>query len=632
MSKPSSPTPNQPSQPSALLPSEIFSTPSFTSTVPLQERVKDGFEDFTIDLGALGEKPSSVIVEDRDQGRDEMPSEDDGPEDFTLNMAKWMKGDDKWVKKEDIKAKEDDPKDKNGPCDDESLSEKLERDFREIDNHVGGFEEESLFEPAASSTPQSQRNIEVESEPLQSQDQLLAQAGQQFEETKGHGTEEEIFRRISALQTEVESMRTEEENMRRDNARMSQENELMKIQRDQAQRKLGEWDHQTYINRKNDHLRLEQVREQLQDANNNRAALEAELEDTRDRLQQADDTATTLEAELEDLRHNHSEELDSVRALLEQQKLETEHERSKSLTIAHEAAKLAETRQHNEVAIQKLSAEVEKANSELENGCDQLRESRRISEEVENENESLRQEVSRQSKELSYAQEQLQDKFIELQAAHASIAELQAKGASNEEDAAEEAAEAATERSNREHSAIVASLKVQHAKERSLLTAALKKAGQTHKTREAALKESHESQMLQLQNQIKSLEHQVAEQNESSTHSVEDELRSAIRVLSTKLEKSHQATRVARADAEAARQEALSMKEMNDAVNAELELRFVEATRQRENEWMRRANLLFKDRDRMGRVLLQSWGREEMGAPEEGDKQAYRYKYVKGRF
>ena len=599
--------------------------------MPLQERVKDGFEDFTIDLGALGEKPSSVIVEDRDQGRDEMPSEDDGPEDFTLNMAKWMHGDDKWVKKEDIEGKVDDQKDKDGPSDNESLSEKLERDFREIDNHVGGFEEESLFEPAESSTPQSQRNIE-ESEPQQSQDQLLAQAGQQFEENKGHATEEEIFRRISALQTEVESMRTEEENMRRDNARMSQENELMRIQRDQAQRKLGEWDHQMTINRKNDHLRLEEVREQLQDANDTKAALEAELEDTRDRLQHADDTATTLEAELEDLRHNHNEELDSVKALLEQQKQETEHERSKSLTIAHEAAKLAETRQHNEMAIQKLSAEVEKANSELENGCDQLRESRRISEEVENENEKLSQEVTRQSKDLSHAQEQLQDKLIELQAAHGSIAELRAKNASSEEDAAEEAAEAATERSNREHSAIVASLKAQHAKERGLLSSALKKAGQTHKTREAALQESHQSQMLQLQEQMKSLEQQVAEQNESSTHSVEDELRSAIRVLSTKLEKSYQATRVARADAEAARQEALSTKEMDEAVNAELELRFVEATRQRENEWMRRANLLFKERDRMGRVLLQSWGKEEMGSSEKGDKQAYRYKYVKGRF
>lgn len=600
--------------------------------MPLQEPVKDGFDNFTIDLGALGEKPSSLIEEDREQARDEMPSEDEGPEDFTLNMAKWMRGNDKWVKKEDIGPKTEDREDNDGQSDDESISEKLERDFREIDNHVGGFEEESLFEPAESSTPQSQRHMDVEPQPEQSQDQLLAQTGQQFEATEGHGTEEEIFRRISALQTEVESMREEEENMRRDNARMNQENELMRIQRDQAQRKLGEWDHQMIINRKNDHLKLEEVREQLQNANDATATLEAELEDARDRLQHADDTAATLEAELEDLRHNHSEELDSVRDLLGQQQEETEHERSKSLTIAHEAAKLAETRQHNESAIQKLSAEVEKANSELKSGCDQLRESRRISEEVENENERLSQEISRQSKHLSHAQEQLQDKLIELQAAHASVAELRAKSASNEEDAAEAAVEAATEKSNREHSAILASLKAQHNKERSLLSAALKKAGQTHQTREAALKESHHSEMLKLQRQIKSLEHQVAEQNESSTHSVEDELRSAVRVLSTKLEKSYQATRVARADAEAARQEAVSTQEMNEAVNAELEHRFAEATRRREEEWMRRANLLFKERDRMGRVLLQSWGKEEMGLPEKGDKQAYRYKYVKGRF
>ena len=52
---------------------------------------------YTIDLGALGIKPSSSIVEERQPQRDQVPSDLPGPEDFTLNLEKYMRGEKQWV-------------------------------------------------------------------------------------------------------------------------------------------------------------------------------------------------------------------------------------------------------------------------------------------------------------------------------------------------------------------------------------------------------------------------------------------------------------------------------------------------------------------------------------------------------
>lgn len=51
-----------------------------------------------------------------------------------------------------------------------------------------------------------------------------------------------------------------------------------------------------------------------------------------------------------------------------------------------------------------------------------------------------------------------------------------------------------------------------------------------------------------------------------------------------------------------------------------------------EPDWCRKIEMLVEERDRMANALMHAWGREEVGPAKEGERQAYRYKYVKGRF
>ncbi|KAL5332746.1 hypothetical protein BJX70DRAFT_383151 [Aspergillus crustosus] len=97
-----------------------------------------------------------------------------------------------------------------------------------------------------------------------------------------------------------------------------------------------------------------------------------------------------------------------------------------------------------------------------------------------------------------------------------------------------------------------------------------------------------------------------------------------------------------------------------DEIAAVMDLRIAKSVEKREREWERRVELLLKEREKMGRALLWSWGEKEVGAPSsgtggedrrekgggnadkenldedkaaDGDKrkrqQGYRYKYVK---
>lgn len=98
-------------------------------------------DDYTIDLEALGEKPSSVVVEDRELQRDVVDSEDDGPADFTLNLEKWMRGTEKWKKENG----------ENGVDDSPVAEGDQEQNAAQAGVHDGL--EESAFEPVAASTP-----------------------------------------------------------------------------------------------------------------------------------------------------------------------------------------------------------------------------------------------------------------------------------------------------------------------------------------------------------------------------------------------------------------------------------------------------------------------------------------------
>jgi chromosome segregation ATPase len=49
----------------------------------------------------------------------------------------------------------------------------------------------------------------------------------------------------------------------------------------------------------------------------------------------------------------------------------------------------------------------------------------------------------------------------------------------------------------------------------------------------------------------------------------------------------------------------------------------------RDGQWVESVGKVQSEKELLGKVLMKQWGREEVGIAEEGDKQAYRYKYVK---
>ncbi|XRM46034.1 hypothetical protein ABZX51_009091 [Aspergillus tubingensis] len=79
-----------------------------------------------------------------------------------------------------------------------------------------------------------------------------------------------------------------------------------------------------------------------------------------------------------------------------------------------------------------------------------------------------------------------------------------------------------------------------------------------------------------------------------------------------------------------------------DETAAAVDERIARSVEKREKEWQRRVDLLLKERERMSRALMWSWGEKEMGSVKENDKenvtvdekgrkrQAYRYKYATG--
>ena len=581
--------------------------------------------EYTIDLGVLGDKPSSIVVVDnREIERAEMPEKDDGPEDFTLNLAKWMNGNESWKK----------PKPPVDEGNEKDANESPEPEHSHLDNHAGGIDEESLFEPAGSSTPASQKDhashdpVECLSEGLRPP--IFTRSNTQLQEQAA----EEVFERISALQAEVERMREEEESRRVEQHDWEQENENLRMGIDEARRQLREWED---FRQRHEEIEDEDDVARSRDPGNLKR-IDDEINDLHNQLKAADDRADQAQSELQASNQRQSDEIHRLSNQLKQQGQDAETERNKCLILAQEAAKLAESRQHNERTIRKLTDEATARSTELDHAYQQSRETRRIVDEVENENDRLTQENERQGRDILDVKQRLKGKVTEIQAAHATIAELREKlSTAQNSDDAHENIDAGIDRIFGEHGAQgedeIASLKAQHAKDLETLRSALQNAIHARQKSETALKRSHKEQYFQLQEQITTLEDHLNAQEEAfSTHSIEDELRSAIRVLSVKLEKAYASTKAARAEAEAARQDALDSTEVNLTVNAELERRFEQAMETREREWMRRANLLFREREKMGKVLLQSWGRDEVGPAEKGERQAYRYKYVKGRF
>jgi len=606
---------------------------------------------YEINLGALGEKQSSVVVEDREPLREEVDSEDDGPDDFTVNLEKWMRGTEKWKKEQGG----------NDADDDRGSDEDAPEDVNDAQVHVVDAEE-SVFEPLGSSTPALLRNQAIIDDGVQEEAKLLAPPLSRLNtETLQDRAAEEVFERISALQAEVERMQAEEETRRLMHQALEEENGELKRDlestrqrheaRDRALKdKFDELqrvhkDTKSLLQHEKDHVKrdyesalerlrtfedqpptdqsseLEPLRRMYEEAVQELEAVKAEAGASRStaenkssaletKLLASQDESQELRAELQSIRDAHNIEINVLNAELEARKKEVALERRESIERANE---LTENEQEHSRKIQALHGETRAISIELEHAQEQLTETRRIVEIIEDENDRLMQQNERQAQDLK-----------DLAAV---VMSQETKAALPPESVAEKVDDrAALENLAQQHQTELSSVQATHAKELETLRLALQKATEAMQKREDKITKTHADEVALLKHEIAGLQERPAKTSVSIDTGIEKELRSAIRVLNTRLEKANAS---ARAEAEEARQKAEDVQNSNAIVNAELEARFAETVEAREREWRRRIRLLFKERDRMGKALMWGWGREEVGPKgKEEREQRYRYQFV----
>ena len=314
--------------------------------------------------------------------------------------------------------------------------------------------------------------------------------------------------------------------------------------------------------------------------------------------------------------------------------------------------------------VTKTSAEVTILRSELEHAQSQLTETRRILETVEDENDRLIQQNKRREKEIE---------ALNLDLAKAGDTKTNAEEAGqstdqrvptptgeddpweglddyNGPDVSITHLELADNLDNltAHYESELSSLRTANAAEIKKLKQTLFRAAEGMQKREAKMNKAHKEEIAVLEKRIEDLkatdERSGPQKGNGSISVTEDreavaELRTAIRALSTKLKTAQSAITVAeqqieslRRDIQGLRGEASDNKRTHEAAIKALEAKFAAAYEEREEEWERRVELLFRDREKMSRVLMLGWGKEEVGeraVDVEGKSQrrmGYRYR------
>ena len=645
---------------------------------PESDEGEDLLGDYTIDLGGLGDKPSSIIVRDLEKERDEVGSEDEGPEDFTVNLEKWMRGDQQWEKEHVNEAIDEGDEANEDP-----------QDFTQEVRLDPGLPEESVFEPLGTSTPAALRSHAIIEEGVEEESRIQAPPMSRTNtEMLQDQAAEEVFERISALQAEVERMRVEDEERRLAYQEMERENELLRhesvksLERHQAENDVLKNQQSQLREHWKEQLRLKEqelaasntpkvasLRAKFEpavlelatlkaDAESNRVAasdsikaLEEQLHAARDELKvhkdaeasrsAADDRIMTLAEQLQ-AAQGETRQLQNQMALTQEANeatvrrlsadLETKNneialERKESIHRGNEAASLTESIDQRDQELRTLSSEFKAMKMELDHSHEQLAETRRIVDTVEHENDRLVQQNDRQAQDIVDLENRISNQDAKDATAELTTEENSCNvvGASGIDEAAHKDALQRIE----QHEYTISSLKATHAKEIQALRSAFLKAGEGMQKRETRVTDAQREEIVSLNRRIASLEKQRTELSKPLDTSIENELRSAIRVLNAKLGKANAALVASKAEAEEARQAAEDAQKTNAIVNDELEARFAEAVEDREREWRRRVQLLFREREKMGKALMWGWGREEEGPKGAMEReQRYRYKFV----
>lgn len=531
------------------------------------------------------EKRSKVTEE---PSRGELISEeDDGPEDFTLNMGAWMRGDGIWNKGRG-----------------------------RIPDELG----DSMLEPLGTSTP-----MPIRTQKITSPDALQPSVEQQKSLLQSETTDRKQDEELQILRAEVERLQTQDLNRQNLQNRLQLENDGLRKHNADLRAKIEEQAplfsaSATRLSSSSPGDTRPKSREAERDADAAAALASAneKIPALESALKASHGTVKQLQTEMAEQNEEHTTLIEDLRQDLARLKSQLESEVSKNANFERHANAASECIHNADQVINKMKMEATAVAKEREASSEELRETRRLMGVIEKENDSLKRQLDARLEASDTADQNLKARATELSEANATITRLRGE---IEQNLVSKATEPEDVVASKDHEAAIQSIVERHNKALSLLKTKQVKDLQRLATERAS--------------EVQKLEADLSAAHSKSRTS-DAELRSAIRVLSTKLEKANAATRAARGEVEEAQTAATeAARRENEVVNAALERKFIESMEEREEEWRRRVELLLRDRDRMSKVLMSEWGRGEMGPPavgrrngEEGQVQAYKYRYV----
>ena len=624
--------------------------------------------DLTIDLAQLGVRNKSSNNMPPQADLESLGSEDEGPADFTLNMEKWMRGTEKWKKEGGRIDEEEDHEERQHGGKSESEKDETADEAKARVEH-----EESEFMPLSTSTPLQQaapRDDVPEPRDAADKRSLTKRPSSRLNAGSNHGEPgEEVCNQILALQAKIERLQMEGGNHQLVRESLQVQNSTLRDEVDQLRDELSSM-----------RSSLSKMRQQAKTTNKDRDSEHKSQEDAKSKVDSLRDKFEPLLQELAiarstaEVEKRHSEAkitalesklLSWQESLMKQQidsRCAQEVNNSENLRLRSELdiyrgeakayRQTLQTREddHKTVvaglqkkldAVRESQSKADVLKMELDHALEQLTETRRIVDTVEDENDRLTRENERQRNELNATTAVVDGKDAAIAAAKATIEDLKdeisrIKGEKNIGLIEEDVHEAELEQLRQQHRASMQAVETAHDQQQKNIGATILRAHEGMRRREARIQKTHREEVSTLNQEIATLKSRLKASPVEPPAATIAEHRNAIRMLASQLKTANETVLSTRHTlAEAHKSLAVSTHEIDrlkkqfDLFKTACKKHYRDAYDAREQEWRKKMDAVLEDRKKIVKQLFIMWGREEMGIAPEGEKQPFRYKFVK---
>lgn len=628
--------------------------------------------DLTIDLATLNvTKNGPKLHQHQEPDLESLGSEDDGPPDFTLNMEKWMRGTEKWKKEGgriENNAQNDEGQIGEGKesVGGESMEEERKRDMEDPG-------EESDFLPSSASTPApyiaSKENVREASRPADTRSIAHQPSSRLNTEAVETTASDEVSNQLRDLQIKIEQLQMQDGKHQLVKSSLQLENSTLRDEIDGLKDELS--DMRNAISKMRQQVKLtdkerESERKSQEEAKSKVGSLQDKLEPVLQDLAIARSTAEVekrhseakimaLEAKLLSTQENFmKQQIDSRYAQEiknnENLKLKSELDICKgearayqhTLHTREEDHRAAVTVLHKKLdAGHEAQSRADVLKMELDHALEQLAETRRNVDTVEDENDRLTQENERQRDELNATTTILSAKDASLGAAKSTIDQLRdeisrIKGEKNIGLIGEDVHDAEIEQLRQQHRAEIRAAQVVHEQKQKDLNANILRVQEGMRRQGARLQKTHREEIASLGQEIAALKSRLKKAPADPPAATVAEYRNAIRMLSTQLNVANETILSTRHTlAEAHKSLAISTSDVDrlnkqfDAFKTALKNHYRDRLQQQELEWRKKINAVLKDRELIVKQLFVKWSKGEWGISPEGEKQPCRIKYFK---